>query len=60
VSTPAPANDNAFYTVKEAAALLKVDPKTVRALMATGRLKFIQLGPRLTRIHSGALAALAK
>ena len=45
-----------WYTVKEAAQLLGVHPKTVRKRVREGEIKASRPSPRMTRIHKRDLA----
>ncbi len=46
-----------IYTVEEAAGILKIKPRTVRAWIEQGKLKSFKLGD-LVRIHEDDLQAL--
>lgn len=49
--------DARYFTVDELAAELRVDPKTIRAELASGRISFVRVG-RLIRIPRRVLALL--
>jgi excisionase family DNA binding protein len=46
-----------YLTVDEAAALLRVNPATIRRRIEDGRLPVVRLGRRLVRIPADAIAA---
>lgn len=52
-------NDSGMLTVKEAAAFLRVNVKTIYAELASGRLPHVMLGRRIIRIPRAVLASLA-
>ena len=45
-----------FLTIAEAAALLRVNPETIRRRIARGQLPIVQLGRGFVRIPADALA----
>lgn len=47
-------------SIREAAAWLGVDPKTVRRYIAQGRLKAVRIGTKLIRVERESLLALIK
>ena len=49
-----------FYTVKEAASILKMSDDTIRRMMNRGAIKFIRVGKRMRRISQKALDELAE
>ena len=51
---------NILLSVKEASAAISVSTKTVRSLIASGRLKAVNLGQRMTRISLQELTAFAE
>jgi excisionase family DNA binding protein len=50
--------DDAYLSIREFAALLRVDHKTVRTAIAEGRIPVVRLG-RVIRIHRSVLEMLA-
>jgi len=44
-----------FYTVKEAAAILKVSEDTIRRVMKRGLIAFVEISPRTRRIAQRAI-----
>lgn len=44
-----------FYTLAEAARILEVSPKTLRAAIAAGHIPAIRVGPKAVRIPAAAL-----
>ena len=51
---------NILLSVKDASATISVSTKTVRLLIASGRLKAVNLGQRMTRISLQELTAFAE
>ena len=51
---------NILLSVKDASAAISVSTKTVRSLIASGRLKAVNLGQRMTRISLHELTAFAE
>ena len=51
---------NILLSVKDASAAISVSTKTVRSLIASGRLKAVNLGQRMTRISLQELTAFAE
>lgn len=49
-----------LLTQREAAAVAKVDPRTIRRWIAQGNLTPVRLGPRSQRIHKADLLKLRK
>ncbi len=44
-----------FYTIAEAAAILKVSEKTIRRALKSGRIPFFEVGPGSLRIPAAGL-----
>jgi excisionase family DNA binding protein len=51
-------SDDPYLTIREFAALLRVDHKTVRTAIGEGRIPVVRLG-RVIRIHRSVLETLA-
>jgi len=54
-SVAVPAPDQRFYTTPEVAALLKVDPESVRRYVRSGKLKAVKLGGKFIRVDRADL-----
>jgi len=54
-----PARKEQFYTVKEAATILKVSQDTVRRMITIGIIRAKQISPRVRRISQKELDRLA-
>ncbi|KAA9134842.1 helix-turn-helix domain-containing protein [Microbacterium caowuchunii] len=50
--TPSP---SPWGTVQEAAAQLRVDPRTIRRQIAAGKIRAVQLGPKVIRVDMDSL-----
>lgn len=55
ISIPKPSPEQRFYTTEEVAALLKVDPESVRRYVRNGKLKAVKLGGKFIRIDRADL-----
>lgn len=59
LTMPPPTRKEQFYTVKEAAGILKVSQDTVRRMITSGIIRAKQISPRVRRISQKELDRLA-
>ena len=43
--------DKEYYTIKEVAKILRVDPRSIKKMIKEGKIVALKLGERITRIH---------